>query len=212
MLEREFPCGERIVLSHPVFVPAITLGCALGLRKSSIFAIVWVCIVAFLLFFYRSGPPVQVPNMKSTTKIYSPAYGVVKRIRRWERWDQIAIQLRIWDVHVQYAPFETHIRRREHVPGRFDWVFSIEKTDANEHQLEYLDRGCVISRFAGKLTHRIFDIPAENTDGIYQTGAPIGWIALGSRVDLWVPTGSVEWNVKIGDYVAGPHTILGEFL
>ena len=160
----------------------ITLIAALT-RHESIFLILaayWI----MLSIFFRDFDGIS----DDQNALLSPAEGVIIRIDEGPDTFHIAIRLSLLDCHVQLCPVSGIIHSQTYHPGQFNPVYFFEKTEFNEHLdtvIESTELGRVLVRqIAGQLARRI--IPFVKTGQAVEMGQKLGFIALGSRVDLEV--------------------------
>lgn len=92
------------------------------------------------------------------------------------------------DVHVNRAPCDGHIVRVEHRPGKFTAAFKKDVDSTNERNyilMEGINGKVLLCQIAGFLARRI--IPYVKKGDQLQQGNPVGIIAFGSRVDIYLP-------------------------
>ncbi|HUJ67874.1 MAG TPA: phosphatidylserine decarboxylase family protein [Syntrophorhabdales bacterium] len=175
-------------------------------------AILLVLLLLFFLYFFRN------PSRISTStgdEIISPADGRVMGVEDLdegqflkERVRRIRIFMSVSDVHVNRAPCEGMIEKVEHRSGRFKLAFKKGIDDENERNYIVLKRGderFLVVQIAGFVARRIICYVKERQS--VAKGAIVGMIALGSRVDLYMPT-RYEPLVKEGQKVKSGVTVL----
>jgi len=164
-------------------------------------------ILIFLLWFFRD------PQRKPAGGVLSPADGKVVRIDVVEdadvgRADRISIFMSPLDVHVNRIPFGGTILAVRHIPGKHIPAFN-KDSDRNE-RVETLIQTPLgpmkVIQIAGAVARRI--VPYL-TSGKVTAGQRMGLIRLGSRCDLLIPVGIVQWNKEIGTQVHGASDSIG---
>ncbi|MFC1683470.1 phosphatidylserine decarboxylase [Candidatus Zixiibacteriota bacterium] len=151
--------------------------------------------------------------------IVSPADGKVLEIERdileniylqGQAW-RVSLALSLWAVHINRIPLSGEIELIKHVPGSFWPAFSRRAPRKNEHNLVGIrapEGKVLVKQMAGSLARRI--VCRLQPKQSVSRGQKFGMIQLGSRVDLFVPSG-VELKVKRGDRLVGGETIVGVF-
>jgi phosphatidylserine decarboxylase len=146
--------------------------------------------------------------------ILSPADGRVVGIRQsGEEGTQVSIFLSPFDVHVNRAPVKGKVEDVRYQKGRFFAAYKDEASRSNEqNSLRVVDpkgRSLRVVQIAGVLARRIICY-VKRGDKL-ERGQRLGLIMFGSRVDLFLPSGS-KIDVVEGQKVRGGETILGRFL
>lgn len=169
-------------------------------------------LTLFFLYFFRN------PSRSVTSgagELISPADGRVMGVEELfekeflgEKVTRISIFMSVSDVHVNRAPCEGSIEKVQHRDGRFKLAFKKGIDEENERNYIVMRRngeGFLIVQIAGFLARRIICYVRER-DSV-EKGAPIGMIAFGSRVDLYMPTDYVS-AVHLGQKVKSGLTVL----
>lgn len=172
---------------------------------SKIFAVLTVLGLGFLLFFFRpAGVSPQFQSRPQT--VHSPAQGTIQAIVKGSTETQISIYLSPLDVHVQYAPVDAKVLEQSYKKGTFHMAKFFEKSQYNERmETTFMTANgpIKVAQIAGQLARRIesFVQPGQQL----RAGEPFGMIKLGSRVDVFLPSGAVPL-VSTGDtvYVTDP--------
>lgn len=211
-----------------MFLPALALGAVLslwGLHSSPVMALaiaVWVIALLILNFFrdFERKPK----GALGPKDVVSPADGKVVELKVVREGFylkkpslQIAIFMNPLNNHVQRAPCDGKVIRKEYHPGEFIGAYDDKADLRNEqsHLVVELKRGkggpkaerVVIKQIAGFLCRRVKTTPSQGES--IERGKRIGRILLGSRVDLFLPRG-FKARVKLGDQVRAGVTLLGE--
>ena len=207
--------GIPIVREGIPFVAAAggVTGLALALDLAAPAALVGA-LTLFTSWFFRNPKrvPPAVPNgivapgdgkVVGIEEVYEPRYLKEQAVR-------LSIFLNIFDVHVNRIPCEGTVEEIGYQPGRF---LAANRPDASLHneQNALLIRAAAGAKVlcvqvAGLIARRIvcWVTPGERVP----CGERFGLIRFGSRVDLFVPVGTVL-NVAVGDRVKGGATLLG---
>jgi len=210
--------GTKAILISLAFVLAITL--AVNWLWSSqtvwhylLYAFLLVVLVLTVRFF-------RVPIWRKTTlvenAVLSPADGVVAANEEvledeyfHDRRRQISIFMSIYDVHINFFPFDGEVSYYKYHPGKFLLAFKPKSSTDNEHNTIILKdkkgREVMVRQIAGFVARRIVcDLQAGDEALV---GEELGMIRFGSRVDVFLPL-DADVKVKIGDRTIGKETVL----
>lgn len=162
-----------------------------------------VTLVLFvgLLFFFRSPEHDHRQDV-----VTAPSYGVVQRIVG----NRIEIALNLFDVHIQYIPYQGTVSSVKHYDGKLSPIIGdyFKKSDKNERYETIFDTklgSIVVVQYAGMVARRIYN--KLKPKQIVKQGDIMGMIKFSSRVDILLPK-DLNILVKEGDKVKGTHTIL----
>ncbi len=173
-------------------------------------SIVPFSLALFFVMFFRD------PDRRTAKGIASPADGKVVRIDEVDDSDvgpaqRLSIFMRPTDVHVNRFPVEGNVRSVTHYPGKHVPAFN-KDSERNERVVTLMkspELGDVkVIQIAGAVARRI--VPYSEAGDSVAKGERLGLIRLGSRCDLFVPRGSVEWTVEIGQRVYAGSTQVAE--
>ena len=175
--------------------------------------ILFLILLAFLLYFYRPSPMNIRPNNEDD--VYSPACGTIMDvIHQNNNTILIPIFLSIFDVHRQTFPVSGVITDVQYdATGKFNIAYKVNKSNCNEkviHTLLNKNGTFKIYQIAGLLARRIsyYNQPFAKVE----SGQDLGIIYLGSRVDIIIPNASnFHLLVKKGQKVDGSNTLLGSY-
>ena len=124
---------------------------------------------------------------------------------------QISIFMSIYDVHVNFFPFDGAVTYYKYHPGKFLLAFKPKSSTDNEHNTIILKdkkgREIMVRQIAGFVARRIVCDLQPGDEAI--VGEELGMIRFGSRVDVFLPL-DAEVNVKIGDKTYGKETVLAK--
>ena len=198
----------------PFIGGALLIGLVLGVTLGSVPGLVFFVLAGFFLFFFRDPDRTvtRAPNA-----VLSPADGTVmvagaptgEQTPPGE-WQQITIFLSPMDVHVNRMPMAGRVRKVSYHPGRFLPAYRADAGDLNEHTevwLEHDGHTIVVRQIVGILARRIVCRAREGDT--MQAGQRFGVMKFGSRMDVFVPIGSVL-KVKVGDRVKAAVSVIAE--
>jgi phosphatidylserine decarboxylase len=197
---------------YPFVFGAGLIAVALVLLGHRVWAAIPLVFVAFFLFFFRD------PDRAATLgpdDVVSPADGKVMVAGAPEPgvpppgvWRQISIFLSPLDVHVNRIPVSGNVTKVEYHPGRFLPAYHHEAARENERNEVWIDRGgqpIVTRQVVGILARRI--VCRIGAGARVVAGQRFGVMKFGSRVDLYLPSGTTL-KVSPGDRVRGGETVL----
>ena len=177
---------------------------------SVFFAVVFVLIVRFF----------RVPITRRTTilehAVISPADGVVAANEVvmedeyfHEQRRQISIFMSIYNVHINFFPFDGVVTYYKYHPGKFLVAFKPKSSSDNEHNSiviqDHQGHEVMVRQIAGFVARRIVCDLEPGEPSI--VGEEFGMIRFGSRVDVFLPV-DAEVNVHIGQVVRGRSSVL----
>jgi phosphatidylserine decarboxylase len=212
-------------------LPTLGVGLALslwGVRSQravvTALGVVVLVVAALMLNFFRDFEK-PLPTGLGPKTVVSPADGhvvLVRVVREDMHLKEDALQIAIFmnplDNHVQRVPFSGTVVEKKYYPGEYLAAYDDKADLVNEqsHLVVRLDppQGVtdspgriVLKQIAGMLCHRVRTDAVEGTH--LRQGDRFGRILLGSRVDIFLPTG-FRSAVKVGDKVLAGQTVLGE--
>lgn len=180
----------------------------------------WVGMVLTIwcIYFYRD--PERVTPMDDRLVI-SPADGKVSFVGAYvppaelglgdEPRMRISVFMDVFSVHINRAPVRGKIEKIIHRPGKF-LNAELDKSSAeNERNSVLIDspKGKVaVVQVAGLIARRI--VCWSNEDDTLSVGERFGLIRFGSRLDVYLPEGTVA-RVAVGQTAVAGETILAEF-
>ena len=162
----------------------------------------------------------RVPIWRKTTieenAVLSPADGIVAANEEvledeyfHEKRRQISIFMSIYDVHINFFPFDGEVMYYKYHPGKFLLAFNPKSSTDNEHNTIILKdtkgREILVRQIAGFVARRIVCALEPGDQAV--VGEELGMIRFGSRVDVFLPL-DAEIKVKIGDKTTGKETVL----
>lgn len=181
------------------------------------FGILAVATIIYFLIIQFFRYPQRTINQNESV-ILSPADGkicVIKETYENEYLKTNCLQVSIFmsptNVHINWIPVPGRITYMKHKDGEFYAAFKDKSAEENERTTTAVQlkdgREIVMSQVAGAMARRIINY-VEVGDVVDQT-TELGFIRFGSRVDLYLPTGT-KLQVKLNDKVKGSQTIIGE--
>lgn len=171
-------------------------------------------VLTLIVRFFR------VPIWRKTTMaedaVLSPADGVVAAnevVLEDEYFHderrQISIFMSIYDVHINFFPFDGEVTYYKYHPGKFLVAFNPKSSSDNEHNTIVLKdkkgREVLVRQIAGFVARRIVCDLQQGDEAV--VGEELGMIRFGSRVDVFLPL-DAEVEVKINHRSVGKETVL----
>ena len=162
----------------------------------------------------------RVPIWRETTieedAVLAPADGVIAANEEvmedeyfHDKRRQISIFMSIYDVHINFFPFNGSVTYYKYHPGKFLVAFKPKSSTDNEHNTIILKdkkgREILVRQIAGFVARRIVCDLEPGDEAI--AGEELGMIRFGSRVDVFLPL-DAEVKVKMGGRTIGKETVL----
>ena len=162
----------------------------------------------------------RVPIWRKTTieenAVLSPADGIVAANEEvledeyfHDKRRQLSIFMSIYDVHINFFPFDGTVTYYKYHPGKFLLAFNPKSSTDNEHNTiivkDTKGREILVRQIAGFVARRIVCALEPGDEAVI--GEELGMIRFGSRVDVFLPL-DAEIKVKIGDKTTGKETVL----
>lgn len=216
-------------LRGPIARQAWPISLGLGVATAALLAVDWAfpsvwtvasasllaaLALANLAFFRnprRSAPP-------GDSLVVAPADGRVVEVVEVDDPEgfvgpalRVAIFLSIFDVHVNRSPVSAKVRAVRRGGTAFLAAFRRAASERNVRlRLDLETPGGTrlgLVQITGLIARRIVCYAGEGEQ--LERGAPYGLICYGSRVELYLPTGT-DLRVRVGDRVRGGQSVLGE--
>lgn len=179
----------------------------------SVFA-VSILLFALMLNFFKS--PGRVYKGKLIGSVCAPTDGKVVAIEKVFEKDflekeciQVSIFMSFFNAHSNWIPATGKIVHASHQSGRFMAAYLPKSSSENERSnivIETPDRHTILVRqIAGAVARRI--ITYVKADTMCNIGDPLGFIKLGSRMDVYLPLES-QILVEMGEEVRANHTFI----
>jgi len=175
-------------------------------------AVVFVALTGLFLFFFRDP---DRPITSDTDAVLAPADGRVMvagaptgQTCPAGDWQQISIFLSPMDVHVNRLPISGRVTKVEYHPGRFLPAYRADAGDLNEYTEVTIDHDgqpVIVRQIVGVLARRI--VCRVKQGASVQAGERFGVMKFGSRMDIFVPSGSTILT-QVGAKVMGGVTVV----
>lgn len=124
---------------------------------------------------------------------------------------RVSIFMSVFDVHINRAPIGGTVKRVAYIPGKFLNADLDKASEDNERQHILIERDDGVrigfTQIAGLVARRI--VPFVKDGDVVAAGQRIGLIRFGSRVDVYLPAGTMPRIVKGQRIVAG-ETVLAQ--
>lgn len=178
-----------------------------------LYAFLLIVLVLTIRFF-------RVPIWRKTTieedAVLAPADGVIAANEDvmedeyfHDKRRQISIFMSIYDVHINFFPFDGTVTYYKYHPGKFLVAFKPKSSTDNEHNTIILKdkkgREILVRQIAGFVARRIVCDLEPGDEAI--AGEELGMIRFGSRVDVFLPL-DADIQVKMGVRTVGKETVL----
>ena len=182
-----------------------------------IFLIVFGSVYGIVVNFYRC--PIRYFPPEDTDKlVVAPADGKVVVIEEVDENEyfhdtrlMISIFMSITNVHANWFPVDGKVKFVRHFDGNYHKAWLPKASEENEHADVMLttDGGVDIlcRQIAGAVARRIVTYAKEGEECFIDEH--LGFIKLGSRVDVFLPVGS-EVCVKMGQPTTGDQTVIAK--
>lgn len=178
----------------------------------AVFGTVW----AIVLNFYRC--PIRYYNADTERTVVAPADGKVVVIEEvdeneyfHDRRVMVSIFMSLVNVHANWFPVDGKILSVKHKDGNFHKAWLPKASEENEHAdvlIETPEGHQVLCRqIAGAMARRIVTYAKAGEECFIDEH--LGFIKLGSRVDVYLPLGS-EVCVKMGQSTTGDQTMIAK--
>lgn len=201
---------------YPFIAVGLVVTLALGLLWGSL---AWLggVLTAWVVYFFRD-PPRTTPQ--SSHLIISPADGRVSMIAEVlpppelelgaKPMLRISVFMSIFDCHVNRTPIAGTVRRIAYTPGRFvnaDLDKASEHNERNGLAISSVHGPIAVVQIAGLIARRIVHWVEEGEE--LRAGQRFGLIRFGSRLDVYIPTGS-DVLVAVGQRALAGETPLAD--
>jgi len=178
------------------------------------FGVACLVVAVIIVRFFRH--PTRIPAIMEDNLVYAPADGKVVVIEEveLEEFDEKKLQVSIFmspfNVHVNWSPVNGTVSDRDYYPGRHLPAWHPKSSSDNERMrviVQTDNAEVIIQQIAGIMARRIRNY--LNVGEVVQQGTELGFIKLGSRVDIFLPI-DAKIKVKIGEKVKGIGTVIAE--
>ena len=212
--------GTKAILVNLTIVLVLVVGINLLWPHQTMWhAMAYLLLLAFFCLIVRFF---RVPIHRKTTlledAVLSPADGevaanevVMEDEYFHEKRRQISIFMSIYNVHINFFPFDGAVTYYKYHPGKFLVAFNPKSSTDNEHNTIVLKdtkgREVMVRQIAGVVARRIV-CDLEPGDAAV-AGEEFGMIRFGSRVDVFLPL-DAEVEVHIGQKVRARSSVIAE--
>jgi phosphatidylserine decarboxylase len=175
-----------------------------------VFGVAWL----LMLNFYRC--PIRYFNGDTEKTVVAPADGKIVVIEEAEETEyfhdrrlMISIFMSPLNVHANWFPVDGKVKFVHHQDGNYHKAWLPKASEENEHadiMIETPDgQEVLVRQIAGAMARRIVTYAKDGEDCYIDEH--LGFIKLGSRVDVYLPLGS-EPLVKMGQPTTGDQTVI----
>ena len=180
------------------------------------FAVIFGAAWLVVLNFYRC--PIRYFEGDTERLVVAPADGkivVIEDVMENEYFHEkrlmISIFMSLFNVHANWFPVDGKVKKVVHKDGNFHKAWLPKASEENEHADVLITtpegEDILCRQIAGAMARRIVTY-AKPGEECY-IDEHLGFIKLGSRVDVYLPLGS-EVCVKMGQYTTGDQTVLAK--
>jgi len=180
------------------------------------FLVIYGIAYGIIINFFRC--PIRVFNGETEKVVVAPARGAIVVIEEvdentyfHDRRIMVSIFMSLFNVHANWFPVDGKVKMVEHKDGNFHKAWLPKASEENEHAdvvittPEGVDILC--RQIAGAMARRIVTYAKPDEDCYIDEH--LGFIKLGSRVDVFLPLGT-EICVKMGQLTTGDQTVLAK--
>ena len=181
-----------------------------------VYAAICIVLYAIAVNFFRC--PIRIFNGEKDGTVLAAADGKVVVIEEVDENEyfhdkrlMISIFMSLWNVHANWFPVDGKVKFVKHVDGNFHKAWLPKASEENEHADTMIatPKGVDVlcRQIAGAVARRIVTYAKEGEECYIDEH--LGFIKLGSRVDVYLPLGS-EVCVKMGQSTTGDQTIIAK--
>lgn len=180
------------------------------------YIVLFISIVLYLLTlnFYRQ--PRRVYEGDLLDYVNAPTDGkivVIERVKENRFFNderiQVSIFMSFFNAHANWMPVTGKVVHYSHQKGNFHAAYLPKSSHENERSNVLIETPCgqqvLAHQIAGAVARRVVTYVEEGKE--YHIGDPLGFIKLGSRMDIYLPADS-ELLVQLGDEVRANRTLL----
>ena len=180
------------------------------------FAVIFGAAWLVVLNFYRC--PIRYFEDDTERLVVAPADGkivVIEEVMENEYFHEkrlmISIFMSLFNVHANWFPVDGKVKKVVHKDGNFHKAWLPKASEENEHADVLITtpegEDILCRQIAGAMARRIVTYAKEGEECYIDEH--LGFIKLGSRVDVFLPLGS-EVCVKMGQSTTGDLTVLAK--
>lgn len=212
--------GNDTLVFSLIFIIVVAIGLWYSFDTKwpfGIFLAVFGVIYGIVLNFYQC--PIRYLNVEDTDKIVvAPADGkivVIEEVKENQYFHDkrimVSIFMSLFNVHANWFPVDGKVKFVHHKDGNFHKAWLPKASEENERadiMITTEDGTDILCRqIAGAMARRIVTYAQEGEDCYIDEH--LGFIKLGSRVDVFLPLGT-EICVKMGQKTVGDQTIIAK--
>lgn len=198
-----------------IFINGLLFMLVGNLILSSILLAISIALIAFFTYFFRSSNRIIAAD---DSYVVAPACGTVVVIEPVEETEylkekriQVSIFMSLFDIHQNWYPVSGTIRHVTHYSGRKMAAYLPKASKENERSEVLIETAngqtVLVRQIAGALARRIVTYAKEGEE--CHINQQLGFIKLGSRVDLYLPL-DAEILVGLKDEAVGNETIIAK--
>lgn len=172
------------------------------------FVVVVFTVILIPIYLFLNRSPNRLDYNYESEYVYSPCNGYIRDIKPIDNGTRMRIVffLNLKDNHTQYFPLTSSVLEVSRYKGSNYHAYSIESDkNSNVETLLYnreYDITYKITQRTGMIARRILHYASPSSNE-YKVGDKLGFIVLGSRVDIDLPINKIEnILVNIGDKVS----------
>ncbi len=184
---------------------------------SWIFLIISLAIIYMIVNFFRN-PCRCFPSEDRDKVVVSSADGVVVAVEEVDELDyfherriMVSTFMNIFNVHANWYPVNGTVKHVEHQEGHFHAANKPKSSTENERSMIVIEtedgQEIMVRQIAGLMARRIVTYPSAGDK--CRIDQHLGFIKFGSRVDIYLPLGSLVC-VKMNEKVKADITILAK--
>lgn len=184
---------------------------------SWIFLIISLAVIYMMCNFFRN-PRRRFPSEDRDKVVVSSADGVVVAIEEVDELDYfherrilVSTFMNIFNVHANWYPVNGTVKHIEHQEGHFHAADKPKSSTENERSMIVIEtedgQEIMVRQIAGLMARRIVTYPSVGDK--CRIDQHLGFIKFGSRVDIYLPLGSLVC-VKMNEKVKADLTILAK--
>lgn len=198
-----------------IFINGLLFMLVGNLILSSILLAISIALIAFFTYFFRSSNRIIAAD---DSYVVAPADGTVVVIEPVEETEylkekriQVSIFMSLFDIHQNWYPVSGTIKHVTHYSGRKMAAYLPKASKENERSEVLIETAngqtVLVRQIAGALARRIVTYAKEGEE--CHINQQLGFIKLGSRVDLYLPL-DAEILVDLKDEAVGNETIIAK--
>lgn len=196
-------------------IGAFVIAIGLALAGWWIAVVIWLPVTIWVVAFFRDP---ERRGERGAQLLIAPADGKVVSVLETDepaffgdRALRVSIFMNVFDCHVNRYPADGIVAYRHYNAGQFGHAGTDKASLVNEQSslgLETSHGKLLVRQIAGLVARRIVTDHAVGT--VVHQGERLGMIRFGSRVDVFMPSGT-PLRVKVGDTTRVGETVIAEW-